>query len=595
MSSKELSTPSPPTNQHDADTGVSVMDLRPITAPRLTGTTLTLFAKFTRFPGLGNALLKKIKKDNDFQHVRYFAGTLATTPLYYPLRPPSPAQLDEHDALASDFSISRLAATIPPEARGPFHHWTIQNFTDRYRAGTMTPLQAITAVLDAIDASNARSPPLMAIIKCNRDAVLQAAEASAARYANNAPLGVLDGVPIAVKDELDVIGYTTSYGTTFLGDVRGIASADAVPVARLRRLGAIVVGKTNMHEVGLGTFGINVRLGTARNPYNDEHMTGGSSSGSAAAVTAGLVPLAIGCDGGGSIRIPSGLCGIVGLKATFMRIPHLVQACPSVGHVGPMAATVQDAALAYAIMSGPEPDLLMSQCQPPPFVLPYPPKVPSSRGLLGGLRVGIYTDYLDGVDTAIASVFWEYVAYLKHVGATVVQVAIPHLQAIHLSHAITILTELSQHLDDQPVQRFSPDVQINLGLARQTIDSLDFVAAQKVRAYAIELVHGLFDQVDVLFTPTTATLAPHIHPDALKSGLSDLDLTTALMRFVVLGNLVGIPGMSLPLGFDDASGLPISMQFQAKHWNEHLLIHVARILEAHAPTKQPSVYYSVLS
>ncbi|KAF0701479.1 hypothetical protein As57867_008011, partial [Aphanomyces stellatus] len=217
---------------------------------------------------------------------------------------------------------------------------------------TATPLQVISAVLEAIEASNQRTPPLLAIIKCNKEVILQEAHASTERYARGAPIGVLDGVPIAVKDELDVIGYATSAGTSFFDELNGIATADASPVARLRAEGAIIVGKTNMHEVGLGTFGINTHFGTPRNPYNDQHMTGGSSSGSAAAVAAGLVPLAIGCDGGGSIRIPAGLCGVVGLKATYMRIPFHFQAGPSMANVGPLAATVQDAALAYAIMAG---------------------------------------------------------------------------------------------------------------------------------------------------------------------------------------------------------------------------------------------------
>ncbi|ETV81879.1 hypothetical protein H257_05433 [Aphanomyces astaci] len=492
----------------------------------------------------------------------------------------------QHTQLAASFSIEALADTPIDVKDGSFRRWTIHDYTSRYKAGTATPSQVIATVLDAIDASNVLSPPLLAFVKVNRDAVLQEAAAATERYARGTPLGVLDGVPVAVKDELNVVGYTTSFGTSFMNDM---ATEDDAPIARLRQAGAIFVGKTNMHEIGMGTFGINIFTGTPRNPYNDQHMTGGSSSGSAAAVAAGLVPLAIGCDGGGSIRIPAGLCGIVGIKATYMRVPFHFQGGPSVANVGPLAATVQDLALAYAVLGGADPDQPLSVCQPPPFVLP-----PSTPPSLAGLRVGVFSAYVEGSDPQIKSAFWDTVAYLRELGATVVEVEIPHLQALHLSHSITILTEISLLMDTQPQHLFSPDVQIALALGQETLDSMDFLAAQKVRAYAMEATDDLFAQVDVFVTPTTATLAPRLENDVFKAGLSELSLTTALMRYILLGNMVGIPGLSVPVGYATESNLPVSMLFQAKHWNEHVLFDVARLVEAHAVAKKPSVYYSIL-
>ncbi|CAK4083475.1 unnamed protein product [Aphanomyces euteiches] len=566
-----------------------VMDLVPIQAPRLTGTALSLFAQFTRFPGLGKAVLKKIKKDNQFQHVRDFSATLNDImPIYVPLRTPSIETTKEHTHLASTFSVQQLADSNvrSQQDENAFHRWTIQDFTRAYRAGTTTPLQVITAVLDAIEASNTRTPPLLAFVKVNRENALREAQASSDRYARGMTVDPLDGVPIGVKDELDVIGYTTSYGTNFLGG-KVPSMLDAGPVARLRKAGAIIVGKTNMHEIGIGTFGINITTGTPRNPYNDQHMTGGSSSGSAAAVAAGLVPVAIGCDGGGSIRIPAGLCGIVGIKATYMRIPFHFQAGPSVAHVGPLAATVQDAALTYAIMSGGDPDLKQSLVQPPPFVLP-----PSKD--LGKLRVGVFPAYVEGSDPKVVDAYQNTVEYLKELGAEIVEVAIPHLRAIHLAHSITILTEISQHLEEHPLHLFSPDTQIALALGKYTIESADFLAAQKVRAFAMRVTEEIFGQVDIFLTPTTATLAPRLEPDVFSAGLSELSLTTALMRFIILGNMVGIPGMSVPVAFDSTTKLPISVLLQANHWNEHKLIHVARLVESKAPSNEPSIFYSVL-
>ncbi|RHY58320.1 hypothetical protein DYB30_003559 [Aphanomyces astaci] len=181
-----------------------VMDLKAIQAPRLTGLALSLFAKVTRIPILGKFILQSIKNDNDFQHVRDFAATLThLVPLYLPMQPPSAEVLAEHTQLAASFSIEALADTpIDVKEDGSFRRWTIHDYTSRYKAGTATPSQVITAVLDAIDASNALSPPLLAFIKVNRDAVLQEAAAATERYARGTPLGVLDGVPVAVKDEV---------------------------------------------------------------------------------------------------------------------------------------------------------------------------------------------------------------------------------------------------------------------------------------------------------------------------------------------------------------------------------------------------------
>ncbi|RHY27161.1 hypothetical protein DYB32_007001 [Aphanomyces invadans] len=554
----------------------NVMDLVPIQAPRLTGLALTLFSKVTSIPIVGKLVLQSIKNDNNFQHVREFAATLThVLPLYLPMAPPPAEVLVEHTELASSFSIEALADTPIEVKNGSFCRWTIHDYTSRYKAQTVTPSQVIAAVLDAIDASNALSPPLLAFIKVNRETVIEEAAASTQRYASGIPIG------------LNVDGYTTSFGTSFMDD---LATEDDTPIARLRQAGAIFVGKTNMHEIGLGTFGINIASGTPRNPYNDQHMTGGSSSGSAAAVAAGLVPLAIGCDGGGSIRIPAGLCGVVGVKATYMRVPFHFQGGPSVANVGPLAATVQDAALAYAVLSGADPDLPLSLTQPPPFVLPPSPSPKS----LAGLRVGVFPAYVDGSAPEIASAFWDTVAFLKEQGATVVDVEIPHLQAIHMSHSITILTEISLLMETQPRHLFSADVQIGLAIGRETLDSLDFLAAQKVRAFAAEAIDLVFDQVDVFATPTTATLAPRLENDVFSAGLSELSLTTALMRYIILGNMVGIPGISVPVAYASGSNLPISMQFQANHWHEHILFDVASHVEAHAVAKRPTIYYSIL-
>jgi len=182
------------------------------------------------------------------------------------------------------------------------------------------------------------------------------------------PLSVVDGVPVAVKDEFKQIGHRTCGGTSFLGSC--VESEDATAVARLRAAGALLVGKTVMNEIGIQTTGWNGHFGQVRNPFDLSRDTGGSSSGSAASVAAGLTPLALGADGGGSIRIPATQCGVVGFKPTYGRVSEhgALPLCPSVGHAGPIASSVEDAAIMYAIIAGPDVNDANSQVQPPPSV-----------------------------------------------------------------------------------------------------------------------------------------------------------------------------------------------------------------------------------
>ncbi|OQS03908.1 glutamyl-tRNA(Gln) amidotransferase subunit A, partial [Thraustotheca clavata] len=317
------------------------------------------------------------------------------------------------------------------------------------------------------------------------------------------------------------------------------------------------------------------------------------SSGSAAAVAAGIVPLAIGVDGGGSTRIPAGLCGVVGVKASYQRIPTCFSAAPSVGYVGPIAGSVKDAALGYAIMAGAHNTWPLSQLQPPVHI--------NSKSIestdLSSVRIGVYHDYLNGTDSEIVDAFWANVEYMKSLGATIVDITLPNLQSIHFSHSVTILGELGQNADDmyEHNSEYTADVQISLKLARTALTGLDFMAAQRVRGYAMRMLRDVFSDVDVIFTPTTSIPAPKLEPDVFAAGLSDLQLTVKLMRYILVGNFAGIPSVTVPVAITKKENLPISMLFQSFHYNEHELFHLARVLEKKSPPSKPrSYYYSIL-
>jgi Asp-tRNA(Asn)/Glu-tRNA(Gln) amidotransferase A subunit family amidase len=269
-------------------------------------------------------IVAHIKGNNDFKHLRSFAASVShPNPLFYPYNVSHASFLASLAPVAS----SPLASDPTP---GQHPHSRILRLHSRYQSGATDPSKIIARVLDAIKASNSAQPPLRSFLSACANATADA-EASTARWKAGKPLGLLDGVPVGIKVEFEVLGETHSQGTQF---ITRVADKDAEPVARLRAAGAIIVGITNMHEIGIGTSGHNPWTGSARNPYNISHLTGGSSSGSGSAVSAGIVPISLGADGGGSIRIPAALCGVIGLKPTFGRVPCDADLAFTVGHAG---------------------------------------------------------------------------------------------------------------------------------------------------------------------------------------------------------------------------------------------------------------------
>lgn len=228
---------------------------------------------------------------------------------------------------------------------------TVADFYRAYASGQATPSQVAERVIEAVAASEAQDPPMRFLVSHEPERLRQQAAASTRRWQEGRPLSPLDGVPFAVKDCVDALPYPTTGGTAFMAEWR-TPTQSLAGVQALVDAGALLVGKATLHEIGLGTTGLNTVTGTARNPHSPAHHTGGSSSGSAALLAAGICPIAVGTDGGGSIRIPAAACGVVGLKPTHERVgtedavPPIDQ---TVAVTGPMAGSVQDCALMYAL------------------------------------------------------------------------------------------------------------------------------------------------------------------------------------------------------------------------------------------------------
>ena len=441
------------------------------------------------------------------------------------------------------------------------------------------------------------------VTQMNVDELRKQAIESTKRYESGQTQGVLDGVPILIKDVIPVVGYPVTHCTSFIEEH---VTKDIHPIQRLKDQGVIIVGKASQHEIGMGTTGYNLVYGTPKNPYGKDnklhYYTGGSSSGSAAAVAMGLVPLAIGADGGGSIRIPASLCGCIGLKPTFKRIVVDGNMGCSIIAMGPMTNNVDDMALAYSIMAGQTDDdhRHQSQKQPPVHLHAYMKGDKSESKPLDGLRIGIFDEHINHADTNVIKATRRAIEYYKSKGAIIIPVTLPHLHEIHLAHAITITTEMfsamESYYNSSHFYALSPETRVSLTIGKSWTAS-EFLAAQKIRSYAMHHVEELFkNKVDVILSPATPCVAPLFKKDVIKCGESNLAQTSALMRYVIHGNLTGIPAIVCPIGYDDETNLPISLQIQAAHWREDLLLHVAKESEGILKNgiEEPATYVDIL-
>ncbi len=480
-----------------------------------------------------------------------------------------------------------------------FRFPSVSDYADAYASGRTTPLDVAQRMLSATAESERREPPLRVFIKQSQRDVLEQAEASATRHAEGKPLSRLDGVPVAVKDEVDQRGYPTSVGTRFLGH-REPAKVDAAAVARLREAGALLIGKTNMQEIGLGVTGINPHHGAARNPYNPGHMTGGSSSGTGVAVAAGLCPVALGADGGGSVRIPSTLCGVTGIKGTYGRVSEVGAAalCWSVAHIGPLAGSVSDAAFALELMAGEDPADPTTLNQPPLSLAELVAAgADAARESISGLRVGWCEHWAQRADPAMREACEAAMSRLEALGAVRVPVEIRHLEHHAPVQYLTIGVELAaaQYEHRREHQRdYGADTRLLLEMASQ-VPAVDYVRAQRLRTLIHDELVRLFigaESIDVLATPAAAGAAPPIPPDALKAGLSDDAVLEANTAFSFAANLSGQPAMSLPVGYE--GGLPLGLQLIAAHWDEATMVRVALAVEAEVERQRPEVFYSLL-
>jgi aspartyl-tRNA(Asn)/glutamyl-tRNA(Gln) amidotransferase subunit A len=416
-------------------------------------------------------------------------------------------------------------------------------------------------------------------------------------------VGPLHGVPIALKDNIAVRGVVATAGSRLLE--RYVPPRDATVTARLEAAGAVIVGKTTCDEFAMGSSTENSAYGPSRNPWSTDRIPGGSSGGSAVAVAAGLTPLALGSDTGGSIRQPAALCGVVGLKPTYGRVSRsgLIAFASSLDQIGPMARSTADIARCLDAIAGPDPR--DSTANP----VPSAPTAPALNGDVAGLRVGVPRHLLeDGVDAGVGAAFDESLRALERLGATIHTVTLPHSAAGIAVYYLVATAEASANLarydgvrygarrdgesslvrmyDRTRSAGFGAEVKRRIMLGTYVLSAgyydAYYLKAQRVRTLIRRDYEQAFDTVDAIAMPTSPTPAFRLGErvdDPLQMYLADV--------FTVGAPLAGLPAISVPCGF--AGSLPVGLQLIGRAWDEATLLRMADAYERATPwhTRHP--------
>ncbi len=452
---------------------------------------------------------------------------------------------------------------------------TVDEISAGYRTGGLSPSSLVSSLSARIAALE---PVLHAMITFDASAVLADAEACEAEMAAGVDLGPLHGVPVAVKDIIDVKGVPTSCASAVTAN--HVADADAEIIRRLRAAGAIIFGKTNTHEFACGGPSFDLPLPPAANPWNTAHHPGGSSSGSGAGVAAGLFPLALGTDTGGSVRHPASACGIVGLKPTYGLVSRagVFPLAQSLDCVGGLARTVKDAGLLLNALVG------RDDADPASIACPWDDctRDIGQGGLEGksgieGLRIGFvrhfHTEDLEAPVETVAALD-AAADLLREAGAIVSQIRLPRLDSFFAANRVLMSAEgFSIHAS---MLRTRPEAYGSLArralMAGAFLSAEDYIAAQKLRLQLMDAMERAFDACDILLLASSMEPASRLDQPAETRRTYTRQARTPF-------SVTGHPALAMMAGLSSA-GLPLSLQFAARNFEEPLLLRVAAAYEA---------------
>jgi len=448
---------------------------------------------------------------------------------------------------------------------------TIQEAAASLRARKVSSVELTRGALERIRALN---PKLNAVQTLTEESAMESARQADWELAKSIDLGPLHGIPIAVKDVFETKGVRTTCGSKLFENF--VPDRDAAVVEKLDAAGAVLIGKTGMHELAYGITSNNPHFGTVRNPWNPDCIPGGSSGGSGSAVASGMVFMAMGSDTGGSIRIPAAFCGTVGLKPTFGRVSRygVMPLDFSLDHMGPLTRSVLDAALTLQVLAGFDPRDETSSHRP---VSTYAPEAGCG---IPNLRIGWPENfYFDRVDPAVLAGIESMAAAARKAGAKITPVHVPDIAAINAVARVVLMSEASSLMEPFLDRRalFGSDVLALFDQGR-FIPATDYVNAQRLRRLMQREFRALWETVDCLITPTAPIGAPKIGDATVRIGDETEDVRLASTRLVRAINLLGLPALSLPCGLD-RNGMPLSAQIIGKPFDEATILRVGAALE----------------
>ncbi|MCT9087435.1 amidase [Streptomyces sp. ASQP_92] len=447
---------------------------------------------------------------------------------------------------------------------------TARQLLTGYRAGTFSPLDATRAVLARVEEVQGR---LNAFVRIDTEPALAQARAATERWHAGEPVGLLDGVPVSVKDTLLQAGGPTLVGSNAIAE-KGSWHEDAPSVARLREHGAVLVGKTTTPEFGWRGVTDSPRTGITRNPHDPARTTGGSSGGSAAAVAAGAAPLSLGTDGGGSIRIPASFCGVFGLKPTYGRVPlHPASAFGTLSHVGPLARDAADAALLLDVISGAD-QRDPTALEPPAHSYAAALAEDAAAGVKG-LRIA-YSPSFGGqvaVRPAVAAAVRAAVTRLAELGAYVEEADPDFADPVDAFHTLwnAGAARLVDRLSLEQRALIDPGLR-EIAARGARLSALDLLAAQEARIELGRRMARFHRRYDILATPTLPITAFEAGREAPAG--SGLRRWTGWTPFTYPFNLTQQPAATVPVG-TDADGLPIGLQLVAARYGERAVLRAA--------------------
>ena len=455
-------------------------------------------------------------------------------------------------------------------------NWTIAGLASALRKKLISPVEVTRAYLQRVETHDGK---INAFITLLPRQALGAARRAEQEIVKGKYRGPLHGVPFAAKDLFFTKGIRTTCGSKILADF--IPRYDGCVIERLTAAGAVLIGKLNMHEFAYGTTSVNPHYGPVRNPWDRERITGGSSGGSAAALSASFVPLTLGTDTGGSIRIPSALCGTVGLKPTYGRVSRygVYPLCWSLDHPGPMTKTAVDCAIALNVIAGHDPR------DPASAAASVPDYTRSLFKDLKGVRIGIPDSYyFERVERDVGKAVWEAIRDLEKLGARVRSISIPDLEEAAMAAFIALVAEGAASLEKwhrTRAQALGRDVlsRLNVGAA---VTATQYLKAMRIRRQILENFQEAFSKVDAIVTPQLPVTAPRIGQAGVTFGKVEEAVPAALTRFTRIYNLIGVPALSIPCGFS-AEGMPIGLQIAGRPFEEKTVLGIGCAYEVVAP------------